>query len=177
MKIALVGCGFVCDYYLRTLHFYPELELVGLYDRLHERALTVAQSYPVRVYGDLAELLADPQVELVVNLTNPSSHGEISRASLLASKHVYSEKPLALDLEQARQLTQLAARRGLILAVAPCSLLGEAAQTVFQQLHLGKLGQVRLAYAELDDGPVYLAPFQSWKNSLGIPGPTTMSLA
>ena len=94
MRIAIVGCGFVADYYLKTLPLYPDLEIAGVMDRVPERATKFAAYHSVPVYASLAELLADSTVEIVLNLTNPRSHYEVSKAALEAGKHVYSEKPL-----------------------------------------------------------------------------------
>ena len=86
-----------------------------------------------------------------MNLTNPASHFEVSRACLEAGKHVYSEKPLATNMDDARALCALAESKGLMLASAPCSVLGEAAQTLWLALRRNEIGKVRLVYAELDD--------------------------
>ncbi len=171
MKIAIVGCGFVADYYLATLPLHPELQLIGVMDRDRARADHFAERSGVRRYDDLAELLADPDVQLVVNLTNPRSHYEISRAALEAGKHVYSEKPLAMDFEQARALTELAAAHGLEIGSAPCSHLSETAQTLWKALRDEVIGKVRLVYAEMDDGMIHLMPYKKWHSESGIPWP------
>ena len=168
MRIAIVGCGYVADFYLKTLGNHPELELVGVMDRDHARAAHFAQFNGVsKVYASLAELLADPRVELVLNLTNPSSHYEISKAALLAGKHVYSEKPLSMDYAEAEELVALAESRGLTIAGAPCSVLGESAQTLWKALRDDRIGKVRLVYAELDDGPIHLMDYRNWKSDSG----------
>ncbi|MFV9503969.1 MAG: Gfo/Idh/MocA family protein [Oscillochloridaceae bacterium umkhey_bin13] len=172
MRIALVGCGFVADYYMKTFPGHPHLQVVGVTDRNQQRAATFAKYHRVAViYPSLAALLADPQVELVVNLTNPRSHYEVTRACLEAGKHVYSEKPLAMDLDQARELVHLAERKGLLISSAPCSLLGETAQTIWRALRRQAVGQVRIVYAEMDEGMVYQMPFKSWISESGAPWP------
>lgn len=172
MRIAIVGCGYVADYYFRTLPLHPELTVVGIYDRDAARMANIAANYPAgRQYGDLDELLADPSVEIVVNLTNPASHFDVSRSALSAGKHVYSEKPLAMDLGQANELAALARSGGLELASAPCSLLGETAQTVWKALRDQRVGRVRLVYAEMDDGPVHTMPYTKWLSMTGTPWP------
>ncbi len=93
MKIAVVGCGYVFDHYMETLPDHPELELAGVFDRDPDRLQTVGTYFGIPTYGSLDELLADRGVELVVNLTDPDSHYPVSKAALLAGKHVYSEKP------------------------------------------------------------------------------------
>jgi predicted dehydrogenase len=117
----------------------------------------------------LDELLRDETVEIVVNLTNPHSHYEVSRRALEAGRHVYSEKPFAEDLAQALELVELAERRGLVLSSAPCSLLGETAQTLWRALRHDAVGRPRLVYAELDDGAVHQMPYRTWTSASGAP--------
>src|SRR5262249_53567701 len=119
MRVAIVGCGFVADYYVRTLPAHPEIELIGVMDRDAQRAERFARYYSLSRYDSLDELLADPRVEIVINLTNPSSHYEVSKRALLAGKHVYSEKPMAMQLDEANELVELAESRGLQISSAP----------------------------------------------------------
>ncbi len=171
MRIAFVGCGFVSAYYLATLPGHPQLELVGVTDRDEDRARAVAHRHGVRRYRDLDALLADDAVELVVNLTNPREHAAVTRSALEAGRHVYSEKPLAMDMADARALVELAEARGLLLSSAPCSLLGETAQTMWRAVREGTVGPVRVVYAELDDGMVHRMNYRGWISSLGHPWP------
>ena len=88
MNLAIVGCGFVADYYLSTLSNYPHLNLLGVMDRIPERAEHFSKHHQVAKYDSLQQLLADDRVEIVLNLTNPSSHFEISKAALEAGKQL-----------------------------------------------------------------------------------------
>ncbi|MGF1568128.1 MAG: Gfo/Idh/MocA family protein [Nodosilinea sp.] len=171
MKIAIVGCGFVADYYLSTLPFHPQLELVGVTDKNPERARKFSVYHSVPAYGSLAELLADSQADIILNLTNPRSHYEVSKICLEAGKHVYSEKPLAMTIPDAKALVALAAERGLQISSAPCSVLGETAQTLWKALREHVVGKVRLVYAEMDDGLVHKMPYQKWLSESGTPWP------
>ena len=171
MRIAFVGCGYVADFYVKTLANHPELELVGVMDREKERAERLARYYRLRVLDSLADILDDPTIDIVVNLTNPESHHAITKEALNAGKHVYSEKPLGTTLAQAQELVALAEARGLELAGAPCGLLGETAQTLWRALRDGRIGKPRLAYAELDDGPIHLMGVRGWKSESGAPWP------
>jgi predicted dehydrogenase len=116
MKIAIIGCGFVADLYAATLDIHSNLELTGVTDRDPERAVKFGSLYRARAYRDLDELLADDQIEIVLNLTNPESHFAVSRAALEAGKHVYSEKPLAMSMQDAISLSELAKRKKLRLS-------------------------------------------------------------
>jgi predicted dehydrogenase len=171
VKIAIVGCGYASDHYMMTLPGHPDLELLGVTDRAMARAQALAKHYGVKAYASTEEALADSAVELVVNLTDPRSHYEVSKASLLAGKHVYSEKPLAVEFSQAQELVDLAKRRDLLISSAPCSALGETAQTLWQALLDGAVGRPRLVYAELDDNPIYLMRPEGWTNGRGVPWP------
>lgn len=171
MNIAIVGTGYVCDMYLVSLAANPDLRLIGVYDHDEARARIIAESEQVKQYQSLDDLVADPKVDVVVNLTNPASHYEVSRAAIEAGKHVYSEKPLAMDLDDARHLVELAEQHRVVLSGAPCSVLGEAAQTLQRELQSGRVGTPRVVYAELDDGPVSFLPIQTWKSTSGFGWP------
>ena len=170
--VAILGCGFVADYYVATLVNHPELRLTGIHDRDPARAQRFAECWNVtNVYASLDDLLADPAVELVLNLTNPTSHFETSRRCLMAGKHVYTEKPLAPSFDEAEELVRLADERGLSVSAAPCTLLGEAAQTLWKALREELVGTVRLVYAELDEGLVHRYDFRDWKSPTGLQWP------
>jgi predicted dehydrogenase len=150
---------------------YPELQLLGVFDRVPERAQNLAAKYNTHCYKSIEEVLEDSRVQLVLNLTNPRGHYEVSRAALAAGKHVYSEKPLATELEQAKELVATAEASGLSITAAPCNLLGETAQTMWKALRDGSVGTVRAVYAEMDEGLVHRMPFKRWASGSGIPWP------
>lgn len=171
MRIAIVGCGYVADFYMATLGNHDHLELVGVYDRDPQRLAAFCAFHGVTAYGSLQQLLDDERVQLVANLTNPRSHFEVSQAALNAGKHVYSEKPLAMELAQAEQLVELAEQKKLLIASAPCNVLSETAQTVWKALREGRIGTPRLVYAELDDGNVAAMDYQNWISDSGARWP------
>ncbi|MFP4274108.1 MAG: Gfo/Idh/MocA family protein [Paracoccaceae bacterium] len=170
--LALVGCGFVADLYMRSVAVQPGLEVAAAWDRDAPRLAAFSAHWKIPAAASLEDMLADlPPGSLVMNLTNPASHFDISRAILDAGHHVYSEKPLAMTMEDARALHGLAARHGLLIASAPCSVLGEAAQTLGHALRMGVAGTPRLVYAELDDGFIPQAPYGDWRSESGAPWP------
>jgi predicted dehydrogenase len=171
MKIAFVGCGYVADFYQRTLPNHDNLQLTGVWDNNAETLNRFAKYWSVSPYRDFRELLNDPDLDIVVNLTNPDSHYEVSAASLAAGKHVYSEKPIAMDLVQARELVELANRQGLYLTSAPCTVLSETAQTMWKALRDDAVGKVRLVYAQLEDGMIFKDNYESWRSESGSPWP------
>ncbi len=171
INIGIVGCGYVADFYLSTLKDYPEIKVCGLYDKINERMVHLAENYSHPCYQNLEELLSDQQTNIILNLTNPESHYEINRLILEAGKHAYSEKPLSLKFSEAQELYNLAKSKQLQIVSAPCSLLGEQAQTMWKALREQLIGKVWLVYAEMDDGPVHLMNPETWRSSSGVPWP------
>ena len=95
-RIGFVGVGCISGIYLQNItHLYKELEIAGVCDLVREKAENASREYGVRVYQDMYELFADPSVDIVLNITRPNDHYEVTKAALEAGKHVYSEKPLA----------------------------------------------------------------------------------
>lgn len=171
LNFAIVGCGYVADLYMEALKSHPELRLQGVWDRDPARLQAFCAFHRVRAYTSYNELLADGKVELVANLTNPREHFKVSEAALLAHKHVYSEKPLATELTDAQTLVELAEARGLFITSAPCSVLGETAQTIWKLLREQQIGTPRLVYGELDDGNVAAMDHAKWISASGAPWP------
>lgn len=169
--VAFVGCGYVANMYARTLSGHPSLELVGVTDVDPGRGRRAAGSFNCECYCSLEALLADPRVTIVVNLTNPSAHYEVSRECLVAGKHLYTEKPVALRLDDAIELVDVAERSGLHLSSAPCTVLSPVAQTLWKALRESQIGNVRLVYAEMDDGMVHRMPYKMWVNEAGSAWP------
>lgn len=171
-SIAIIGTGFVADLYMRSLAQMEDLELIGAYDRCGSRLSEFCDYWNVKNYSSGEALFSSLSPGgILLNLTNPSSHYDINKAALDAGCHVYSEKPLAMELKQAIDLHELASQRGLMLASAPCSFLGEAGQTVGAAIHNGTIGRPRLVYVELDDDFIPQAPYAKWQSESGAPWP------
>ena len=170
--VALIGCGFVADLYMRSLASFPHVRVLGAHDRDHARMAAFCAHWKIPALPGMDDLFAGmPRDGVILNLTNPGQHHAVNRACLEAGFHVWSEKPLAVTMEQARDLHDLAIARGLQLASAPCSVLGEAAQTMAHAVRAGVAGTARLVYAELDDGYVPQAPLEAWISESGAPWP------
>jgi predicted dehydrogenase len=171
-EMHIIGCGFVADLYMKSLATFPDIRIVSVYDRDPDRLAAFSSYWNVTPAASLDEiLLSKPDGRLVLNLTNPDSHYEVSRACLEAGFHVYSEKPLAMKMEEAFALHEIAAERGLMLASAPCSILSEAAQTLGAAIRAEICGTPRLVYAELDDDFIPQAPYDKWFSESGAPWP------
>lgn len=154
LGIGIVGCGNIAGPYAKSIALHDEIRLVAACDVDGARATAFAAEHGGRVHDSLEALLADPDVEIVVNLTVHHVHYAVTRQALEAGKHVYSEKPMAMESHEARELVELAAARGLRLACAPATFLGEAQQTAGAIIASGRLGTVRAVYADVNWGRI-----------------------
>ncbi len=157
IRVAVVGAGNIAGPYTENLLSYPETDLLGITDLVRDKAEALAAKRGVRVYPDLSALLADGTVDLVVNLSIHHAHFEVTKACLEGGKHVYSEKPLAMRYEEAQELVELAESKNLRLGCSPFTFLGEAQQAAWRLVRDGRLGPVRVAYAEVNWGRI-----ESW---------------
>lgn len=163
LGVAILGCGNIADPYAESISAYPETDLIGVADLDPRRARALAAKFGCQAYPTFEAMLADEQIELVVNLTIHHAHYETTTRCLEAGKHVHSEKPLALTYAQARELVELARRKGLRLGCSPFTFMGEAQQTAWKIIREGRLGKIRVVYAEVNWGRI-----ESWHPA---PGP------
>lgn len=142
VKVGIVGCGMISEIYLKnmTTVFDTILEAYACADLNPAAAQKRAEQFGLRAMS-VEELLADPQVEIVLDLTIPAAHADIGRKALLAGKHHYSEKPLAIRYEDGVQLLELAEEKGLYAVSAPDTFLGGGLQTCRKLLEDGAIGQ------------------------------------
>ncbi len=140
-RIGLIGCGNISAIYLKNLTASSDVRVVACADIDVERARARAQEFGVPKACTVEELLADPEIDIVVNLTIPASHAEISRRALEAGKHVYLEKPLAVELQDGRDVVALAESKGLRIACAPETFLGGGIQTCRKLIDEGAIGR------------------------------------
>jgi predicted dehydrogenase len=154
LGIGIIGTGNIAGAYATDSLTHPQLRLVAATDLDRERARAFADEHGCRVHETVDDLLADPEIDIVVNLTVHHAHYEVSRRALEAGKHVYSEKPLALEPSEARHLLELAAGKGVRLGCSPATFLGEAQQTAAAALRSGRFGEIRAVYAEVNHGRI-----------------------
>ena len=140
MKIGIIGCGTISSAYFEGARKTDILEIKACADLRIEAAQAQAEKYNCDACT-VGELLADPEIELVVNLTIPRAHVDVGLQVLEAGKHVYSEKPLGVDVESGKQLIDTAAEKGLRVGSAPDTFLGAGIQTSRQALDAGKIGR------------------------------------
>jgi predicted dehydrogenase len=141
VNIGIIGCGVVSADYFGVLPHFPMLDVVACADLDRERAQAKAALYHIPRVCSPEELLADPGIDLVVNLTTPGVHAEIGIAALQAGKSLYTEKPLTVNREEAQQLLEMAGARGLLVGCAPDTFLGAPLQTCRKLIDDGWIGQ------------------------------------
>jgi predicted dehydrogenase len=152
LGVAVVGCGTISDEYLRNLRSFPDVAVLFCADLDLERAKGQAATYGVPAAGSVVQALEHPGVELVVNLSVPAAHAEVATAAVAAGKHVWSEKPLALDPGSGRALLATAAQAGVRVGCAPDTVLGAGLQTARRLIEGGAIGTPLTALALLQ-GP------------------------
>lgn len=123
-KIGIIGCGNISAAYFGGSRMFDILEVAACADLDIARAQAKAAEFGVPRACTPGELLADPAIDIVVNLTIPKAHYSVCRAALEAGKHVYVEKPLSITRAQGQELVMLAAAQGLRLGGAPDTFLG-----------------------------------------------------
>lgn len=141
--VAFVGVGDISGIYLENLtQMFRNIKIVGLCDLVREKAEKAAEKYQIeKIYEDMTEVFADPAVEIVINLTRPYEHYEVTKAALLAGKNVYSEKPLAGTLAEGKELIELAKEKELLLGGAPDTFMGAGVQTCRKLIEDGFIGE------------------------------------
>jgi predicted dehydrogenase len=138
--IAVVGAGTISKQYLDSLTAFPDVQIHVVADLVEEVAAARAAEYGIPHFGDLEAALNHPDVELVVNLTLPAAHVEVATAAMNAGKHVWIEKPFALDRESGLGLLKAADGAGLRLGCAPDTFLGAGLQTATRIIERGDIG-------------------------------------
>lgn len=140
--IGIIGCGTISDVYLTNItKHYNNVKIIACADMFLEKAKAAKEKYGLPKACTVEELLADPEVELVVNLTIPAAHYEINMKALNSGKHVYCEKPLALSTKEAKATVLLAKEKGLLACSAPDTFLGAGIQTCRKLLDEGRVGK------------------------------------
>ncbi|REE69540.1 putative dehydrogenase [Paenibacillus taihuensis] len=145
-KIGIIGCGAISSIYLENCtKTFAILEVAAVADLNLEMARKRAEEYGIPKACSASELLADPEIEIVINLTSPHVHTEVNLQILNAGKHVYSEKPFAFTREDADKVLNLAKERGLRVGIAPDTFLGGGLQTARKLIDDGWIGKPYMA--------------------------------
>jgi predicted dehydrogenase len=142
VKVGVIGAGVISQQYLENLTKAPSVRIEMIADLDPARSENRAREYGVPEFGTPEELLAREDIELVVNLTIPKAHEEVTIAALKSGKHVWSEKPLALDKEAASRIKQQALTSNREVCCAPDTFLGPGIQTGLRIIKEGRIGKV-----------------------------------
>lgn len=140
-KVGVIGCGNISGIYLEVGQTFEILEIAAVADLIPERAQAQAEKYGIARACSVAELLADPEIKIVINLTIPNAHAEVGQMVVEAGKSVYNEKPLTISREDARRLLETARANGVRVGSAPDTFLGGGLQTCRKLIDDGWIGE------------------------------------
>lgn len=146
VRVGIVGTGVISTIYLENSHKFKEYEVIAVADIIEDRAKAQAEKFDVPKVLSVDDLIADPDVEMVLNLTIPAVHAEIAQQTLRAGKSAYSEKPLATTREDGQAILDVARATGLLVGCAPDTFLGGGIQTVNYLIEQGTIGQPVAAF-------------------------------
>ena len=140
-KVGLIGCGHISETYFRAQKYFNNIKIIKCADINHKNALKCAKNYNIQAVS-VKQLLKDKEIEIVLNLTIPSAHYNVAKQSLLNGKHVYSEKPLAINFKDGKELVRLAKKNRLYIGNAPDTFLGAGIQKSKELLEKKVIGKV-----------------------------------
>lgn len=141
VKVGIIGCGNISGVYFKAGKIFENLEIVACADLIMDRAKAKAQEFGVPKACTVDELLSDPEIQIVINLTIPKAHAEVTMAALNAGKNIYAEKPMAITLEDGKSIINLAKAKGLLVGGAPDTFLGGGIQTCRKLIDDGWIGE------------------------------------
>ena len=145
-KVGLIGCGHISETYFRAEKYFNNIKIVKCADINHRNALKCAKTYKIKALS-VRELLKDQEVEIILNLTIPKAHYQIAKQSLLNGKHVYSEKPMAINFKDGKDLLKIAKSRKLYIGNAPDTFLGGGIQKSKELVDKKIIGKIKLGNA------------------------------
>ncbi len=141
LKVGVIGCGAISKAYFTGCKTFPVLDIVHCADLDPERAKAMAIEYGIPRHGSVEQLLNDPEVDLVINLTIPRAHAEVNLAAINAGKHVYCEKPFSIRREEGRPVMEAARAKGVLIGSAPDTFMSPGQQTCRKLIDDGAIGR------------------------------------
>ena len=145
-KVGLIGCGHIAETYFRAEKYFNNIKIIKCADINLIAARKCSKEYGIK-FLNVNEILKDQEVEIILNLTIPKAHYEISKKALLNGKHVYSEKPLAINLKDGKELLKISRRKKLYLGNAPDTFLGGGIQKSKELVEKNIIGKIKLGNA------------------------------
>ncbi|MDX2152159.1 MAG: Gfo/Idh/MocA family oxidoreductase [Bryobacteraceae bacterium] len=160
IRVALVGCGSVSTQYLPNMSRSPHIQLVSVCDIIPQRAEKAGAKYKVPAFPHIDKQLAGPDFDLLVNTTSMPAHYPLNKKALEKGKHVWSEKPMALEVSQGQELMKLAAAKGVKIWAAPAVVTSPQFAFMAKTLNEGKLGRLAAGHGFYGhDGKLWSAWF------------------
>jgi predicted dehydrogenase len=142
-KVGLIGCGHIAETYFRAHKYFNNFKIIKCADINHQAAKKCAKRYKIENLS-VNNLVKDKNIEIILNLTPPKAHFQIAKKSLLNGKHVYSEKPLSINLFEGKELLKISQKKKLYLGNAPDTFLGGGNQKSKELLENKIIGKVNL---------------------------------
>ena len=143
MKVGIIGCGNISETYFNCQKIFNNFEIIACADLNNEFAIKSAEQFNVKALS-VDDILSNKEIGLIINLTIPSAHKEIIVKSLNAGKHCFSEKPLAMNMEEGLEIQKLSSEKKLYVGCAPDTFLGAAGQNARKLIEEDKIGKVVL---------------------------------
>jgi predicted dehydrogenase len=140
-RVGVIGCGAICAQYFKMARLFPILEMAACADLEPDRARARADEFGIPRALSVEQLLADPEVDVVLNLTVPRAHASINVAAIEHGKHVFCEKPLGIDRGEGRRTLEAARAKGVRVGCAPDTFLGAGLQTARKVIDDGDIGR------------------------------------
>ena len=145
-KVGLIGCGHISETYFRAEKYFNNIKIVKCADIKHDNALKCAKIFKIKALT-VKEILKDKEIEIILNLTIPKAHYQIAKLALMNGKHVYSEKPLAINFKDGKNLIKLAKKKNLYVGNAPDTFLGGGIQKSKELVDKNTIGKIILGNA------------------------------
>ena len=145
-KVGLIGCGHISETYFRAEKYFNNIKIVKCADIKHDNALKCAKIFKIKALT-VNEILKDKEIEIILNLTIPKAHYQIAKLALMNGKHVYSEKPLAINFKDGKNLIRLAKKKNLYIGNAPDTFLGGGIQKSKELVDKNIIGKIILGNA------------------------------
>jgi predicted dehydrogenase len=140
VKVGVIGCGAISGAYFRGCKPYDIVEIVACSDLIMDRAKKKAEEFGIPKACSVEELLADPEIQIVLNLTVPKAHAEVNQAAIAAGKNVHCEKPFAVNRQDGLKTLEAAHEKGVLVGCAPDTFLGGGIQTCRKLIDDGWIG-------------------------------------
>ena len=149
-KVGLIGCGHIAETYFKAHKYFNNFKIIKCADINNRAAIRCASLYKIEPLS-VIDLLKDEEIEIILNLTVPKAHYEVSKKALLHNKHVYTEKPMAINTKDGKKLLQIANKKKLYIGNAPDTFLGggnQKSKELLEKNYIGKinLGNIIFAY-------------------------------